>query len=68
MMCDSAPGSVSAMYASGNKHVTIKKSKKVEKAVEKAVEKTVVMEAATTAQTVVPELHASHEKMIQQME
>jgi DNA-directed RNA polymerase beta subunit/intein/homing endonuclease len=68
MMCDSAPGSVSAMYASGNKNVTIKKSKKVEKALEKAVEKTVVMEAATTAQTMVPELESSHEKMIQQME
>ena len=58
MMCDSAPGSVSAMYAtSGNKHVTIKKSRKTEKA-----------SVATSAQIMVPELDGSHEKMIQQME
>ena len=62
MMCDSGrSGSVSAIYASGSKHVTIKKSKKTEKVVEKP-------EAAPTAQTMVPELDGSHEKMIQQME
>ena len=66
MMCDSAPGSVSAMYASGSKHITIKKSKKTEKMAEKPVEKPEA--AAPTAQTMVPELDGSHEKMIQQME
>jgi DNA-directed RNA polymerase beta subunit/intein/homing endonuclease len=58
MMCDSAPGSMSAMYASGNKHITIKKSRKAEKTIEKAH----VIESA------LPELEVSHEKMIQQME
>jgi len=62
MMCDSAPSSVSAMYASGSKTATLKKSKKTEKALEKAVEKTPVIE------NMIPDLDSSHEKMIQQME
>ena len=61
-MCDSAPSSVSAMYASGSKTATLKKSKKTEKALEKAVEKTPVIE------NMIPDLDSSHEKMIQQME
>ena len=57
-MCDSAPGSVSAMYVSGSKTATLKKSKKTEKAVEKS----------PMIENMIPELNGSHEKMIQQME
>jgi len=57
MMCDSGHGG--SMSASGNKHVTIKKSKKTEKVVEKS---------PVVDTTMLSELDVSHEKMIQQME